>query len=270
MTVALLAVHGMGDTPPNFADEFKAAIRKRLGAKWQNVHFESVYYQPVLQGSQRQVFDAMRKHIDWMRLREFMLYGFSDAASLEFKKDEVDSPYFRAQEVVLNVLDRVHQSVGDVPVVIIAQSLGCQVLSSYLWDAERAPNAFAGVFKGNYDGIDPASPQAQFRRLRSLQALYTTGNNMPIFAAGHQNIRSFSKPHPNFRWFNFFDEDDVLGWPMQPLSADHKAQVTDMSINAGNLGLGAIFKSWNPLSHELYWSDKAVLSHVASTIRALM
>ena len=51
MTVALLAIHGMGNTQANFADEFKSGIRKRLGQKWQNIHFESVYYQAVLQGS---------------------------------------------------------------------------------------------------------------------------------------------------------------------------------------------------------------------------
>jgi hypothetical protein len=111
MTIALLAIHGMGNTKPDFADEFKSAIRKRLGQKWQNVHFEPVYYQPVLQGSQKEVFDRMRKHIDWMGLRQFLLYGFSDAASLEFKKQESASPYFQAQDVILKVLDKVYAAV---------------------------------------------------------------------------------------------------------------------------------------------------------------
>lgn len=212
----------------------------------------------------------MRKHIDWMGLRQFLLYGFSDAANLEFKKQEPASSYFQAQEVILKVLNKVYAAVGFVPVVILAQSLGCQVISSYLWDAEHAPNAFAGVFKGRYDAIDSASEQSAFRRLRTLQSLYTTGNNMPIFAAGHKNIRSFANPNSEFQWFNFFDADDALGWPMQPLSPDHFAQVQDFPINAGNFGLNTIFKSWNPLSHEIYWTDKEVLAHIAKNLRALM
>ena len=49
----------------------------------------------------------MREPIDWVGLRQFLLYGFSDAASLEFKKQEPASPYFQAQEVILKLLDKV-------------------------------------------------------------------------------------------------------------------------------------------------------------------
>ena len=136
MKLALLTIHGMGDTEKNFANEFEAALRKRLGAQnSQKVVFESIYYQDELQASQETVFMRMRPHIDWMALRKFLLYGFSDAASLEFKKYEPQSPYFRTQQIILRLLDQIYDKHGAIPVVILAQSLGCQVISSYLWDA---------------------------------------------------------------------------------------------------------------------------------------
>ena len=60
---------------------------------------------------------------------------------------------------------------------------------------------------------------------------------------------------------NFFDEDDVLGWPIDQLGYIHHF-VKDRPINAGNL-----FTSRNSLSHTGYWSDRDLLHPLADILR---
>ena len=59
--VVLLAVHGMGDTQEDFADDFQEKLADRLGgSEWDSVLFDTIYYQSVLQPHQDRVMKAMR------------------------------------------------------------------------------------------------------------------------------------------------------------------------------------------------------------------
>lgn len=270
--IALVTIHGMGDTPRDYYAQFYDAIKKSVGkAIWDKVIFKHIYYQDILQGQQEVIFNRMRDQIDWMKLRKFLLFGFSDAASLEYKKDAINSPYFLAQQIIMRTLDDIFDESGqqETPVIILGQSLGCQVLSSYIWDAQHAP-ATAGVWSvARNDGVADGSPKDNFRRMKSLQRFYTTGCNIPLFVSGHKKIEAINPPAPSFKWHNFFDEDDVLGWPLKPLSPSYDRLVEDIPINAGGGVIGTIVKSWNPFSHEQYWTDSQVVGHIASAIKQL-
>ena len=113
------------------------------------------------------------------------------------------------------------------------------------------------------------SPKDNFRRMKSLQRLYTTGCNIPIFVAGHKKIEALKPPPPSFKWYNFFDENDVLGWPLKPLSSSYDQLVEDIPINAGGGVIGTIAKSWNPFSHGQYWTDSEVVGHISSAMKQL-
>lgn len=272
-TIALITIHGMGDTPRNYYNDFYDLIKKSLGkSAWDRVVFKPLYYQDILQGEQEQVFNRMRDQIDWMKLRKFMLFGFSDAASLEYNKDAIGSPYSLTQQMILKCMDEIFEVAGniEIPVVILAQSLGCQVVSSYIWDAQQ-PIARAGIWSSpKKDGVTDGSPKDNFRRMKSLQRLYTTGCNIPIFVSGHKVIEAINPPSQSFKWHNFFDEDDVLGWPLKPLSNSYNQLVEDISINAGAGGIGTIVRSWNPLSHGDYWTESEVVDHISSALKQLM
>lgn len=272
-TIALVTIHGMGDTERDYYTEFYDEIKKSLGkTAWDKVIFKHLYYQDILQGNQEAIFNRMRDQIDWMKLRKFLLYGFSDAASLEYKKGAIDSPYFLTQKMIMQSMDEIFDDSGqkEIPVIILAQSLGCQVISSYIWDAEPGRQAVDGIWSVHQnDGIANGSPKDNFRRMRSLQRLYTTGCNIPIFVSGHKKIEAISPPVPSFKWHNFFDEDDVLGWPLKPLSPSYDKLVEDISINAGGGVIGTIVKSWNPFSHGQYWTDSEVVGHISSAIKQL-
>lgn len=270
-TLGVLTIHGMGETPKNYHADFYGRLRDEVGeAQWGRVVFKSLYYQNIIQGNQEDIFRRMRHQLDWMKLRKFLLYGFSDAATLEYKKEAPASPYLRTQQMILHTLDEVFDEAGALPLVIVAQSLGGQVISSYIWDAQRPSGASVGVWHGSRgDGVASGSERDRFRRLQTLRRLYTTGCNIPLFVAGHPSIEAINAPPGGFRWFNFFDEDDVLGWPLRQLSPSYDRLVEDLEVNAGGGLVGTLIKSWNPLSHEGYWSASAVVGHIAASIRQL-
>ena len=271
-SVAVIAIHGMGDTRSDFADELQSRLADRLGAaSFDKVHFDTVYYQDILQKHQNAMFRAMRRReIDYIKLRKFLLFGFSDAAGLERNAGEAGSPYEQAQRKILETLDSCASELGSVtrPVVFIAHSLGCHVLSNYIWDAQKT-NASQGVWKG----IPPAQNNTdRFRRLKTLRALFSSGCNIPIFLAGFP--REQIKPVKtttggyNFKWHNFYDQDDVLGWPLQPMSPAYREAIyRDKEINADGGFLGKLTRGWNPLSHNGYWADKDFLKPLVTEIQ---
>lgn len=283
-TVALVSVHGMGETPRNYAAEVFGQMRSRLGPDLrERLACYSVYYQDILQKNEQLVWNRVdrqsKMHYD--ELRKFMLFGFADAAGLENRKEIPGSVYELAQgEIARNLLGACTAN-HAMPVVFLAHSLGCQVLSSYLYDAQKA-RAGGRVEAGVWRDIDGWARMAVGRVLSEREKLYlaggtcsglmTTGCNIPIFVAAHRNmhIKPIAPPTPIFHWLNLYDPDDVLGWPLQPLSEDYRVLVEDRAINAGQGAVNWMLKSWNPLSHGAYWQDDAVLAPLAGMIRRMI
>lgn len=68
------------------------------------------------------------------------------------------------------------------------------------------------------------------------------------------------------KWLNFFDPDDVLGYPLKPLSPKHQRAVgRDAAINAGGIAAGG-----NPMSHSRYRSDNAFTESAAKFLEGLI
>ncbi len=283
-TVALVSVHGMGETPRNYAAEVFGQMRSRLGPDLrERLACYSVYYQDILQKNEQLVWNRVDRQskVHYDELRKFMLFGFADAAGLENRKEIPGSVYELAQgEIARNLLGACTAS-HAMPVVFLAHSLGCQVLSSYLYDAQKA-RAGGRVEAGVWRDIDGWARMAVGRVLSEREKLYlaggtcsgllTTGCNIPIFVAAHRNmhIKPIAPPTPIFHWLNLYDPDDVLGWPLQPLSENYRVLVEDRAINAGQGAVNWMLKSWNPLSHSAYWQDDAVLEPLAGMIRRMI
>jgi hypothetical protein len=277
---ALLTVHGMGETREDYHLSLLEALKKRLGNRFDLVSVHRVYYQNLLQANEAAVWEACKDHVDYHGLRRFLLFGFADAAGLETGKDAPQSIYELAQrEIARNLLDARAAVGGDGPVIAIAQSLGGQVLSSYVYDAQKAIKARAGVPNVNYPGAGMwqrhyvedgtwGDALLAFASGATLRTLFTTGCNIPIFVAAHKrmSIIPIDEPNSRFEWHNFYDPDDVLGWPLQPLANGYNELVLDHSINSGSGIVDWALKSWNPLSHTTYWTDGNVVDALAQAL----
>ena len=282
--VALITVHGMGETPRDYAAGVFGEMRTRLGPLLrERAAFYSVYYQDILQKNEQTVWDRVDSagQVHYDALRKFMLFGFADAAGLENRKEDTGSVYELAQGQIGRALLAACAANPDMPVVFLAHSLGCQVLSSYIYDAQKAGKG-GRVEAGIWRDIDAWSRSALGRQLTEREktylaagacsALVTTGCNIPIFVAAHKEmqIKPIAPPTPLFRWLNLYDPDDVLGWPLQPLSAGYRTLVEDRTLNAGRGAVNWLLKSWNPLSHNSYWQDDEVLDPLAAMLRRLV
>lgn len=283
--VALLTVHGMGETDVGYARDLFRHLAKRLDASWEDVSTHPVYYQHILQENEEEVWRRVEEQakVRYDRLRKFLLFGFADAAGLENGKERHDSVYVEAQIEIASRLYEARRALGgDQPVVAISQSLGCQVLSSYLYDAQKwaagTPPA-AGIWR-DIDGYAArisagaglTAADKSFLQGRTLRRWITTGCNIPVFVAAHKkmDVRPIDKPTPDFRWINLYDPDDVLGWPLRPLGGGYENLVEDRPIDAGEGAIEWILKSWNPTSHTAYWSDKDVLGPLQDMLQEFL
>jgi hypothetical protein len=260
--LALLTLHGMGKFKPNYYRDLEDGLQKRLGAGWAAISFQPVQYGDLLQVPEEELWQDMAaaNDLDFVGLRQFLLYGFGDAGSLEHSAHAPgDTKYKQVQR---RIQDRLRAALLDLgndpakPVVVVAQSLGCQVVSNYIWDAQHNRQIFAGTEPDQ-------TPAMQFLRLATLANLTTTGCNIPVFIAGLSPRVCFTPPAA-CTWDNYFDPDDVLGWPLRQLGPTF-GFINDRAINAGG-----VFTSWNPASHGEYWSDGDVLDPLADRLRRLL
>jgi hypothetical protein len=280
--VALITVHGMGETGPAYAQALMDRLRGMLGALAGQVVMRAVYYQHILQENQEYVFKRTSEQalVRYGELRKFVLFGFGDAAGLENRKEIPGSVYELAQGEIARALLSAHAVRPSMPVVFVAQSLGGHVLSSYIYDAQKAARGLP-VGAGIWRNIDAWADHAIGRSLTASEkaflgagtcaALVTTGCNIPIFIAAHRvmHIIPISPPTSLFKWINFYDPDDVLGWPLQPLPGGYRELVEDRAINASGGVASLLLRSWNPLAHNSYWDDAAVLEAIAAMLRRL-
>lgn len=275
---AIITVHGMGRTEPNYADDLRGDLKARLGAMFQKLHFGKVFYQHILQPNEDRVWNSVGARVRWDGLRQFLLFGFADAAGLESSKDGKNSDYWLAQVEIAKELFRAREAMkGDGPVLVLAQSLGGQVVSCYFWDANRkSPGTgiwsdIQAAAKDITKGRALTDEEIRFLRGSHLEVFFTTGCNIPVFVAAHAKDEILPiRPNDGFRWVNYFDRDDVLGWPLADLSEEYRKVVVDKAINAGGGVFNWVVKSWNPMSHTQYWADDDVLDPLEAELRAML
>lgn len=304
--IALLCMHGMGNDDELEFQSYIAKFRQRLADRLLANRFSQIYiptsgifYSQITQDQEDDVWEAM-KNIGGLdtgiirrntvnRIRRFIISGFSDALAFSgFNGAGIAQPYTQAQVRIYNALQDIHNTCGEVPIILISQSLGCQIMSSYLWDSQLyLLNQNGGNFTidsrsiwGNANSHNFTGPHDDYLCLKSLKTWFTTGCNIPIFVSGFGDVRAVhNRSHGyNFNWINYFDYDDVLGYPLAPLRVLFNANstaygqsyanaVTDIQVNANDGILGGISSSWNPMSHTQYWSDDTVLDAVANSLR---
>jgi len=172
-------------------------------------------------------------------LRASVMRAFSDALSFERNAPAIDSTYRKAHLYLRHEMKKVSALMLEYPgsrLVIVAAALGAHILSTYIWDADHN----LGVFHEN--------PADRTENLRNLDYLVSVGCTIPFFVSGlHETeIKAIDKRNIDFEWDNFYDRNDALGWPLEPLSPSYRELVTDYEINSG-MYIG---------SHMYYWEDK--------------
>lgn len=265
--VAVAVLHGIGKQTPTFADkmiwEISARCRETSG---DDIVIRSVYWAPVMQQEEEKLWYRLLEGglMDFIKLRRFLIDFMADA--LAYQPTPSDrSAYDGIHKVVAQTLRLLAQEAGEhAPLCVVAHSLGSVIASNYIYDLQVDPRKHIIS-----DVVREAMGDTPLERGETLTLLYTLGSPIALWSLRY---REFGKPiqipspllhtyYPQLHgeWVNFYDADDVVGFPLKELNKDYRRIVSaDREINVGN-----IFGSWNPLSHLAYWTDRDVLDAIA-------
>lgn len=266
--IGVLFVHGMGSTFDDFAHDTIAELRNRISGKGFNredIAWESVYWAPVLAQRENQLWVdlAAENDLNWAKLRKFFINGFGNAAAYHMVRDRRNDVYGRVHGVIHERVRELRGKLGgqDKPLIVVAHSLGSVIMSDYIWDRQK------GRDSGRFGATS-------FERMETLAGLVTLGSSIPLFTLAHDPVASIEFPPPELqpnlkkraRWLNFYDSDDVLGWPLKHLSTSYADAVSeDIEVSVGN-----ILTAWNPANHAGYWADDSVMKPVAHLIGTVL
>ena len=279
MRLGILVVHGMGvQSEQEFAREFIAEMQRRLAAHGvtdADVEYGAGYWADLLNARERDLLTQMRAGgpLAYDRLRGFVVEALGDAVAYRRGTADGENFYYRLHARIRERLAALRARLGgvDAPLVVVAHSLGSVVMSDYAWDAQHPET-------GRAQGVDP------FERLETLAGLVTFGSNIPLFTLALPRVIAIAPPRASpvlpdavravAQWHNYYDPDDVLGWPLKtlapggPLAPDEHAYADAVDADHA-IEVGGALTGWNPLSHTGYWNDRAFLEPVAAQIAAV-
>ncbi len=262
--VAVLVIHGMGSQDRAFAKPTRDKIDRLIAKKGKDpadIAWKPVFWADITERRQKKFVDDIvadkNNNLDFIKLRRFVVSALGDAAAYQSVKGKKSSTYSDINNRVragIRELYRDDLDQNPCPLIVMAHSLGGHIMSSYIWDMQQKPLASF----------------SDFENMKHLAGMVTFGCNIPLFSFAYRasDLEPIKFPGASLStedkakadWLNFYDADDVLGYPLSQLNSKFRF-IKDKDINSGGL-----FTSWNPLSHNGYWTDKDMTKPVANLI----
>lgn len=287
--LAVAILHGIGNEAPDFASGMIAEVARRFahhGGREEDLAFAPVYWAPVLEKREEELLRRANAggELRYQFLRRFMVEFAADA--IAYQPTPTDRHvYDDVHAVLARALRTLAEKAGpDAPLMIVAHSLGTVIASNYVYDVQTE----AGHVK--HERKDPTRPLVAPRvrdemgatpleRLETLSHLVTFGSPIALWSLRFPNQdprkdygTPITVPSPLLRarhpalvaagacgWTNLYDADDVIAYPLRALNDAYKDAVReDVAVNVGGL-----LTSWNPASHNMYWTDNGVTDLIA-------
>lgn len=260
--LAVVVIHGMGSQSPGFAEDMVTELNDRVSDLKKDpgaIAWRPIFWAHSLEERELRYFRNAKRtgDLDFIRLRKFLLTAFGDASAYQKVESEANTTYEEIHDLIGKGIASLYTTqLGSKPkpLIVIAHSLGGHIMSNYIWDMQKSSNA-------------KLSP---FERMKWLSGIVTFGCNIPLFTFAYEKVEPIVFPPQSLRpdlkkkakWLNFYDPDDVLGYPLKPINSDYRNVVTkDIPIN-----VGGILSSWNPAAHSKYWTDNDFTKPVAKFI----
>lgn len=274
--IAVAIVHGVGDTKPDFAEgmiaELRARFAKATGADATTALIcQPVYWGPILQTPENELWSRLRAggDLDFTSLRRFMVSFAADALAYQPAEGEADK-YEEIHAKYAAALCWLSGNAGpEAPLVVISHSLGTIISSNYFYDLTRPRRLVSAAVR---EEMNPRTTPLE--RGETLTYFVTMGSPIALWSLRYDDFGTplalppagMAADYPELAkvaaWDNFYDPDDIIGYPLKSLNEAYGATVTrDLPVNAGNL-----LTSWNPASHIGYWTDDDVTKPVTERL----
>ena len=251
--LAVLVVHGIGSQGPDFADGMTREVRRRLERAKMDpdlVVWKTVHWAPIVEEVEKAYWKRAKRdaRLRFENLRSFVVSVLSDAIAYQETNDR--GFYTEIQARIAADVATLHAEAGAVPLVVMAHSLGGILMQDYIWDVRK---------RGSKRG------KRGFERFSTMKRFITFGSNIPLFAIMHRDPWPPSLPS-SCRWLNYYDPDDILGWPLRSINDRYRRAVhKDIPVS-----VGGPLTSWNPASHLRYWTDNDFTRPVAEELAGLL
>jgi hypothetical protein len=265
--IAVTIIHGVGRQKDNYAEKVAFLLKKMFLEKIKKLGYgtidglviEPVYWAEVFEAAEDQLFKSLveKKNLNFKLLRRFIIHYIADAIAYQ-PIVAIGDNYALVHKKVSESLKLLAKNTGsDAPLCVISHSLGSVIASNFFYDLQQRQ----GIRMKSND----LSP---LEKGETLTLFYSIGTTLPLWSLRYQNYnKPISIPSPQLEkyypglkgeWINFYDRDDLLGYPLKGVSPEYDKAVTDdKKVNAGG-----ILVSWNPLSHTAYMADKSVLNPI--------
>jgi hypothetical protein len=284
--VGVVIIHGMGDPDPAFAAPLVDGLSRQLGSDATAVAFEPCFWADILQAGQDTIWRRLQGAPSPMRLnllREWIVATLGDPTGYLSGYERHGVPVLHSvHQRFADSLARVESrlaSPATAPLVVLAHSLGCVVVTNYLWNLERAAGevaaaAVSAMHAGAREVARKVVGDTPVQRLETLTGLVTFGCNIPLFLPPVPPYECVRFPRPALRaelkatarWLNVYDPYDILGYPLNDLwDESHGTTIEDVALEVGMPGL-----SMTPLSHTFYWTDAGFQSLVGKELLRML
>lgn len=273
--LAVVVIHGMGSHKPGYANELIAELKLRIGLeRARRVRFEEILWADITEARQDEYINAVGG-LSWAH--RFVVRALGDASAYQrtyrprsmsdYERVKETGTYFDIHERLASRFEEIAKTVDpeETKLVVLAHSLGGHIFSNYYWDVQKKnqqPYLLAPPLRGE---------PTKFERMDTLVGLVTFGCNIPLFMMALDEIEPIDFPplpiklssvwRPKARWVNFYDPDDILGYPLKPIGEAY-SKVVDEDVE---IDVGGIF-GWTPVSHGKYWTDNDFTRPVAGLI----
>ncbi|HET8761128.1 MAG TPA: hypothetical protein VFN94_08670 [Nitrospiria bacterium] len=264
----VLVVHGIGEQPDTFADEFERVlsghVRRLIGeltARYRLSDPPSPRVLNVIPGLWAPVPEGIFKVLE-----SRLFAGRADrmrALAMRFMGDVIayqgPAVYEEIHRALAHAL-RSRLSPESRHLTIVAHSLGTVIASDFVHDHTRR----AGTRFRDHFGVDFVN----FFTLGSPLALYAARSPLSVMD-GDGSVRvldGFDAPvrveSERGVWVNVYSDDDVVGYPLKHVNDAYARAVTaDVVHDAGNL-----LTRWNLFSHGAYWTEPDVITMIAEKL----
>ena len=268
--IGLLLIRGSGESGFHRQKGFMERLAKDLAKRDIDsnlIQHEYVDWYGPLQGEQKGILERIEENgieLKSRLTRNLIITNIGDLINYGGKPNLPSNTYEDTHKLVhQSMLNLKNKLVDNAPLIILASSMGTEIINNYIWDRQNAP------------GSDPMG-NSPFERFETMVGLFTFGSNLPIFASSHDidALVPIDFPHPklaaellpNAVWENYYDKNDSMGYPIKAINSNYSnANVVDIQINTGG-----ILTSWNLLSHFGYWKSRKLVKRIGNYIQSII
>lgn len=275
--VAVAFIHGVGKRKPgDLTDEHNNMWRMALALRDEferHVPFvpakEALAFMPChwdldsgLQSLEDALFTKMGQQIRMGILRDLFATMLGDAVAYQQRSKSL-TMYETIHKAIALRLSRLAALAGaTAPLIIVAHSLGTVIASNYIYDWQKhiVPSQVVEM-----------TTNTPLEKMETLVYLFTLGSPLALWSLRFDGFgEPIIVPSPLLHtyylpmggaWINFYDKDDTIAFPLQPLNHAYNQAVIDQQVN-----VGGILDSWNPASHLAYWLDRDVVRPIGRAI----